>query len=218
MNNNINRWMIIAGLLAAPFYITLIITLGVLEPGYNQLAMPMSILGGVPGTRGLIFNMGVAATGAMVIVFGVGLWRLLPTKITAKIGIALLVIGGLGLVGAGYFHCNEGCVNILKEPDLDGQIHTVVSLLAGMGTALAPFFIWASMRRSEKWKSFTRPTLVLAILANLPGITFWLSFATGYRLLSIEGLIQRLGFIVILIWIFYVTMKLLKQTSHKRIN
>jgi hypothetical protein len=83
-----------------------------------------------------------------------------------------------------------------------------------MGTALAPFLIWVAMRHSEKWKGFGIPTLVTAILANLPGITFWITLFTGYRLESVDGLIQRLGFVIVLIWIFFVTARLWRLASH----
>lgn len=35
MNDTVNRGAVVAGLLAAPFYLTLIIVLGALEPGFR---------------------------------------------------------------------------------------------------------------------------------------------------------------------------------------
>jgi hypothetical membrane protein len=208
-----SKWLVISGLLAAPFYLMLIITLGALEPGYSHLTKPMSLLGGILGARGLAFNIGVVITGMLVIIFSYGLWRQLPAKISAKIALGLFVMGGLGLIGAGIFHCNEGCINILVEPNFVGRLHTIASLLAGMGTGLAPFIVWAAMRKSDKWKRFAAPTLAAAILANVPGIIFWITFATGYALHSIGGLIQRLGFVVTLIWMFYVAIRFWQWTS-----
>jgi len=212
MTKTIQRWPAASGMLAAPFYLTFIVVLGALEPGFSHLTKPMSMLGGVPGVRGLAFNLGVATTGGLIIAFGIGLWRKLPPRTTARIGSVLLVIGGLGLIGAAYFHCNEGCKNILAEPDLVGRLHIVFSLLGGMGTGLAPFFAWSAMRGADNWKDLATPTLVTAFLANLPGITFWITIATGFRLPSIEGLIQRLGFVIVLIWIFFVATRLWRLT------
>lgn len=215
MNVAVHRLPAAAGLLAAPFYLTLVVVLGALEPGFSHLTTLMSTLGGIPGVRGLAFNLGVATTGILVIAFGIGLRRQLPPKMTAKLGFALLVIGGLGLNGAAYFHCNEGCRNILTQPDLVGRLHIVSSLLAGMGTGLAPIFVWVAMRGNEDWKGLATATLVTALLANLPGITFWITIATGFRLYSIEGLIQRLGFVVVLIWVFLVAARLWRLASHE---
>lgn len=215
MNVAVHRWPAAAGLLAAPFYLTLVVVLGALEPGFSHLTTLMSTLGGIPGVRGLAFNLGVATTGVLVIAFGIGLRRQLRPKMSAKLGFALLVIGGLGLNGAAYFHCNEGCRNILTQPGLVGRLHMVSSLLAGMGTGLAPIFVWAAMRGNEDWKGLATATLVTALLANLPGITFWITIATGFRLYSIEGLIQRLGFVVVLIWIFFVAARLWRLASQE---
>ena len=208
MTNTMHRCLSAAGLFAAPFYLALAVVLGALEPGFSHLTRPMSVLGGVPGVRGLVFNFGVAATGVLVIAVGIGLWRKLPPKMSARVGVTLLVLGGLGLIGAAYFHCNEGCKNILAEPDLVGRLHIAFSLLGGMGTGLAPFFVWSAMRGDEGWRDLATPTLGMAIAANLPGIAFWITIATGFRLSSIEGLIQRLGFGVVLIWIFFVARRL----------
>jgi len=204
----------LTGLIAFPFYLALIFILGALEPGYSHLTTPMSLLGGVPGIQGLVFNLGVATTGVLIIIFGIGLSQQLPARASARIGVGLLVLGGLGLIGAGYFHCNDACRNVLSEPDLVGRLHLIMSLLAGMGTALAPFFFWAAMRLSEQWQAYANPTLIAAILANLPGITFWITIFTGQRLEFIEGLLQRLGFIVVLIWIFFVAARLWRQACN----
>ena len=213
INIDSNQGMLISGLLAAPFYLVLIYMLGILEPGFSHLTKPMSLLGGVPGLRGQVFNFGVAFTGVLVIIFGQALWRQLPEKISAKIAFGLFVMGGIGLIGAGVFHCNAGCKNVLQEPDLVGQLHAMLSFLAGMGTGLAPFFAWLAMHKSVQWKRFATLTLLAAILANVPGIIFWLTFLTGYRLESVEGFIQRLGFVVTLIWMFYLTISLLRWKS-----
>ena len=65
----------IAGILVPILYISMVIILGLLEPGYNQRTMMMSILGGVPGYRGAIFNLGLVLIGSLLIVFGFALHR-----------------------------------------------------------------------------------------------------------------------------------------------
>ncbi len=69
------------------------------------------------------------------------------------------------------------------------------------------------MRGNATWQDFAMPTLAAAILANLPGITFWMTMLTGYRLHTVEGLIQRLGFVIVLIWIVFVAARLGRVTS-----
>ncbi|MCK5275327.1 MAG: hypothetical protein KAR37_11805 [Alphaproteobacteria bacterium] len=48
MNDTVNRGAVVAGLLAAPFYLTLIIVLGALEPGFRWNS----------GDRGFRWNSG----------------------------------------------------------------------------------------------------------------------------------------------------------------
>jgi hypothetical membrane protein len=71
--NKSQKWPAIAGMLAPFLYISMIILLGLLEPGYNQRTM-MSVLGGVQGWRGAIFNLGLVLIGIFLIVFGIGLF------------------------------------------------------------------------------------------------------------------------------------------------
>lgn len=198
-----DRFASYAGLIAFPFHVALILILGALEPGYDHRTMTMSALGGVPGARGLAFNLGVGFTGVLIIAFAIGLQRRLSPGWLAQAGTVCLTAGSLGLIGAALFHCNPDCKNVLAEPTLVGRIHMITSLFGGMFSALAPFFFWASMRQDDRWQSFAALALAAGILANIPGIVFWATIATGHRLYSVEGIIQRMGLIVVLIWIFW---------------
>ena len=200
----IRRVAALAGMLAAPFYLTLILVLGALEPGFSHRTSLMSLLGGVAGVRGLVFNLGVAATGILVGAFALGLKRELPSRWSTRVGSALLMLGALGLIGAGAFPCNQGCRNILVAPDLVGRVHTLAAAIAGLGTGLAPFFLAAAMRRDGMWRPLAKPTVVAATLANLPGIAFWIAFLTGHRLPSVEGILQRLGLVIVLLWMVFI--------------
>lgn len=215
MDSGANKVLIVTGLVAAPVYLSLIMVLGELEPGFSHLVNEMSLLGGISGVRGLVFNVGLTFTGILVIVFGFALWHQLPVTISARLALGLFVLGGMGLIGAGLFHCNAGCSNVVEKPELVGRLHVITAFLAGVGTGLAPFSFWAAMRKCEQWKSYATATLIAAILANVPGIIFWVTFLAGYKPDSIAGLIQRLGFVVILIWMFYIAIGRLRQ-SHKK--
>lgn len=213
MNGFLHRTAVAAGLLVGPFYLLLITLLGILEPGFSHRTSLMSLLGGVPGWRGVTFNAGVIMTGALIIVFAMGLRRVLPSITSSTIGFWLLSTGGIGLIGAGLFGCNEGCRNILVEPNFVGRLHTIGSLLGGMGCGLSLVFLWRAIRRSDNWPEVATPTLVAAILANLPGVVFWMTLFANSRLYSVEGLIQRIGFIVVLIWIFFAALRMRKPRN-----
>ncbi|MDH5654965.1 MAG: DUF998 domain-containing protein [Spirochaetia bacterium] len=213
---NFNVWLT-AGFIAAPLYISITALLGFLEEDYSHLTTTMSVLGGVDGFRGLLFNFCVFFTGILVISFGTGLFRQNSGNKMYKFSLGLLWSGGLGLAGAGLFPCSAACRNIFIEPDFTGRLHMISSLLAGMGTGLAPLFIWIAIRREELWQNLKNMTFIFAILSNLPGIIFWITILSDNRLPAIEGLIQRLGFIFVLLWMLYVSLIFFRNDKDKSI-
>lgn len=158
----------------------------------------MSILGGVRGMRGVVFNTGIALTGTMLIAFAIGVHSYISKG--SAIGPLFIALGGIGLIGSAVFHCNEGCTNILKSPDYIGILHSITSFIAGFCLAFAPIVIFPRLKKDAQLRSFAWFTLAMGILANIPGLIFWLSFFT-VRMSSWEGLIQRLGIFIPLIWI-----------------
>ncbi len=63
----------IAGIVAPILYFSMVIILGLLEPNFSHLTKMMSVLGGVQGIRGLLFNVGIATVGILVVLFAIGL-------------------------------------------------------------------------------------------------------------------------------------------------
>ena len=204
-------WRITTGLLAPLFFFVLIFVLGALEPGFNHKASLMSRLGGVPGIRGIAFDIGVVLAGVLIIAFASGLRPQLPSGTASKIGIYLLAIGGLSLVVTGAFPCKPECRNILVEPDFIGRVHLIASFISGVGLAWSPVAIGIAFRNDERWRNWWRPTLAVAVLSNIPGIVLWITLLTGARLHSIEGLLQRSAILVVFVWIFALALKLSMQ-------
>ncbi len=202
------NWRITAGLLAPLFFFVLIFTLGALEPGFIHRASLMSRLGGVPGVRGVAFDVGVALTGVLVIIFASGLRQNLPSSLSSRIAVCLLVIGGLGLMVTGAFPCKPQCRNIIIEPDFVGRVHLIASFISGVGLAWSPLAIGIAFRNDEQWRNWSLPAFAVAIASNIPGIVLWVTLATGARLHSIEGLLQRAGIMIVFVWIFALAFKL----------
>lgn len=208
MSEHSIRRSAMAGLIAAPFFFVLVLVFGAMEPGYSHVSSAISILGGAPGVRGLAFNVGVIATGFLLVAFAFGLSQRLTRGVATRVGTGMLVIGGLGLAGSGYFHCSEGCRNIFAAPDVVGWLHGLSSLAAGIGTGLAPLFIWGAMRRSAQWKDLAIPTLFAGILANMLGIAFWFANLTGSGPTAAEGLFERFALLFAFIWVFAAAARL----------
>jgi hypothetical membrane protein len=214
-NKKIDLYLAISGILVPIFYLGLVIILGLLEPGYSHMTKTMSILGGVGGIRGLIFNLGIPLVGILIILFSITLHKNINKGRGSKIGPILLVLGGIGLIFSGIFHCNLNCTNVLLETDFTGIMHMLFAFIAGMCLAISPFFIFARLRKDYKWKKYSKFTLITGIMANVPGIIFWITLAT-VRFPAIEGLIQRSGIIFIFIWIGMMSYRMLQLSLNKK--
>ena len=206
------KWLAIVGIIAPILYISLAAILGLLEPGYSHRTMMMSILGGVEGIRGAIFNIGLVLTGMLLIAFGFGLHRSINQGRGNKIGLVLLVIAGVGLVGSAYFHCDLGCVNVIQEPNFRGQMHMLFAFFTGLSLSFSPIPFFFNLKKDPRWENYGAVTLAAAILANIPGIIFWITLFTT-RLPEWEGIIQRLGVLFPLIWVEVMAIRLLRLSN-----
>ena len=208
------QWLAIAGIVAPILYISVAIIMGLLEPGYRHKTMMMSILGGVGGWRGAAFNLGLVLTGTLLIAFGFGLHRRINQGRGKRIGLVLLVIAGVGLMGSAYFHCDLGCVNVIQESDFRGQMHMKFAFFTGLSFTFSPIPFLFSLKKDPRWENYYAITLAAAILANIPGIIFWITMFTT-RLPEWEGIIQRLGLLFPLFWVEVMSIQLLRLSKEE---
>lgn len=216
-NNKINRYFAIAGILVPILYLTLVTILGLLEPGYNHMSKMMSLLGGIAGVRGLIFNIGVSIVGILMIVFGVGLHKNINNGKGSKIGPGLIILGGVGLIGACIFHCDVGCANYIVEKNFVGIMHVLTAFVGGLGLGISPFFIFARLRKDPKWGNYKWFTLIMGIITNIPAAVLWITVFTVGAPKETGGMIQRLTLIFPLIWIGVMSLKMLRVNKRQHI-
>jgi hypothetical membrane protein len=204
------QWLFASSGLVAPiFFASMVIVLGLLEPGYSHRTETMSILGGVGGLRGVAFNVGSALTGLLLIAFAIGLHREIGGGEGSRVGPVLIVLGGVGMVGSAIFHCNLDCANVLERPTFAGRMHIVTSFMVGSCLAIAPLAMFARLGKDQRWKNYRWFTLAMGVLANIPGLILWTSFLTT-RMPEWEGLIQRLGIVFPLLWVEVMAIHLLR--------
>ena len=206
---NIKTYIAFAGLIGPTLYIVLVSALAHFEPGFSHRTDMMSILGGVEGIRGLIFNIGVAITGLLFIVFAYGLHQSINKGIGSKIGPILIVLGGMGLLGSAIFNCNVDCLNVIESKTIVGSLHMLSAFAAGICLAISPFFIFFRIQQDKAWEKYRSFSFVTGVLANLPGIVLWVSIFTA-RIPEWEGVMQRLGLLFPLIWIFVLSLQQLR--------
>jgi hypothetical protein len=164
--------------------------------------------------RGAAFNTGLALTGALLIAFGFGLHQGINLGRGKRIGLILLVIAGVGMMGSAYFHCDLGCINVIQEPNFRGQMHMLFAFFTGL-SFFSPIPFFFSIRKDPRWVNYRTVTLAAAILANIPGIIFWITMFTT-RLPEWEGAIQRLGLLFPLIWVEVMAIQLLRLSKGEK--
>ena len=201
------KLFVLFGILAPILFFGIVIIFGLLEPDYNHATRMMSVLGGVGGMRGLLFNLGIGLIGVLIILFAFGLHKSINNGKGSKIGPILLAIGGFSLILSGIFHCDLDCANVMVDRNFIGFMHMFSAFIAGLCLSISPLFIFARFRKDDYWKRYAIPTLMTGIFANVPGIILWITIFTSLTL-EMDGILQRLGIVFVLIWMEAVSWKL----------
>ena len=206
----------LVGMLIPILYISLIIILGALQPRYNHITMMLSPLGGVGGIRGDIFNIGVGTTGGLIILFAIGLNRAVNQSKARLKGVFLFILGGLGLIGAAIMNCNQGCVIDISQDPIRA-LHGIFAFIASISLMFAPLSFYSHFKQDPQWEKLAAFTLTMVILSTISNILFWIMFITK-TLPNILGLLQRLQFLFVLIWIGVSSMVLLLALNRNSIR
>jgi len=127
---------------------------------------------------------------------------------STRIGLVLHLVAGVGMLGSAYFHCEAGCVNSIREPNFRTRMHMLFAFLAGPSFAISPISFYFDLKNVARWASYRGITLAATVLANIPGIIFWITMFTT-RLSEWEDLIQRLGLLFPLLWVEEMAVHLL---------
>jgi len=215
-NRKIYLLVSLVGMLIPISYISLLIIMGVLVPGYNHMRQMLSILGGIGGFRGDIFNIGVGTTGGLIILFAIGFNRAVNQSKASLKTVFLFILGGLGLIGSAIMNCNQGCVIDLSQDPIRA-LHGIFAFIAGISLTFAPLPFYSHFKQDPQWKKLAAFTLTTVILSIIASILFWIMFVTN-TLSNILGLIQRVDFLFGLIWIGVSSMALLLALNRNSIR
>ncbi len=204
------------GMLIPISYISLLIIMGVLVPGYNHMTQMLSTLGGIGGFRGDIFNIGVGTMGVLIIFFAIELTRAVNQRKARLKGVFLFILGGLGLIGAAIMNCNQGCTIDLSQDPIRA-LHGIFALIASISLTFAPLPFYSRFKQDPQWEKLAAFTLTTVILSTISTIMFYIMFVTNI-LPNIIGLMQRLGFLFVLIWIGVSSIVLLLALNRNSIR
>jgi hypothetical membrane protein len=97
----LTKKLLIAGIIAGPFFIVVSLLHGLLRPGFNVVHHPASLLS--VGNLGWIQIATFILTGLMYIALGVGLRRVLTSGIGRRFVAPLFIVLGIAMVAGGVF-------------------------------------------------------------------------------------------------------------------
>src|SRR4029453_926318 len=95
------RTLALAGIIGPISFTTLVVVQGFLQTEYSHVRLPISALAAWP--TGWIQNLNFFVAGALTMAFAYALHRGVQPTRRGNIGVALLVMGGIGLWLAGIF-------------------------------------------------------------------------------------------------------------------
>lgn len=166
---------------------------GALYPGYSHVREGISALAATDSPSAWVMIAGFLALAVATVSAGVTLWVRLRTGIAGRIGAAMVVLAGVGMVVAALARedCSDtrdACAAAESAGTVSGHhvIHQLGSLAVFLVLTIALSVLARGLRRSRAWAHLAVPTR-LAGLAAFAGIAMLVTVGFG----AVEGLVER---------------------------
>lgn len=209
MNRNL-KWCAICGIVGPILFTVVVVTVGLLHPGYNHVTQYISELGASGTPNAIIMNtVGESLLGLLVIAFAFGLHQGIGEGKGSKIGPALVAVGGAGLVAVAIFPCDPGCVNVT----ITGVMHVASARVRIIATILAPLLISLRLKKDSLWQGYRLYSVATSIAG---AIVYLLLLFVLFK--SWNGAVQRILLGVQLLWIEIMAIKLLSLSTRSSVS
>jgi hypothetical membrane protein len=157
-------------------------------PGYSLSQNYISDLGGANSPWALVFDASVIVLGICAIFGALLIWAAFPERPSRGIGLGFLLIAGIGAIGVGVFP--------ETTPVLHGEMHSIVSAVAFIGSGIGLTVLSSAMTPGPHWR-YSRPFTLLMGLVTLVATAL---FLPGVYLGLGPGGMERLIVAPILLW------------------
>jgi hypothetical membrane protein len=184
------RRLALAGIVFPPLWLVVLIVLGFVKPGFNQLTQAGSSES--IGQYGWVQIANFIVLGIALVVFAFGLWQGFGDRLSGRIGSVLMALAGVGLVGAGVFSSDGGN----RAVSFHGNMHMTFSLVLFLSLLIAGFVYARRFWDDRRFAIYSMAT-ALAIPAS-----FALTFVIP------PGLSQRAMLIIVWTWITILGLRL----------
>ena len=169
-----------------------------IRPDYYHGSKAVSELGSVGAPNAVFWNLiGFVFVGLLIALFSVGFQKSISVSGKGRLASYLLIGSGLLWASTGIFPGD-----FEDRDSLTMVLHTVGSLGSGLCFITAVFFYIPAMRASAYWRSSVIPSVSIAMLFILSGFL---------RSGTAPALGQKIGFLILFIWISFMAYKLYKD-------
>jgi hypothetical protein len=172
------RFAAVCGLLAPVTFLVGIVLGGLAQPdAFSSANDDISDLGALTASQAWFYNrIATNLTGLLIVLFALGLWRMVGRSTLGRVGSATLVVMGTGQFLDGMFRLDcrgidAGCVN----ESWHATAHRVESGFTSAALFLAPIILAFAFRRLRVWRPIWIPTLAAmpaVIVASIAGSAF----------------------------------------------
>lgn len=187
------------GVLAPAVYLFSIVFAAAAYPDYRHRSQFISELGTNVSPRAIHFNVGLAATGILLLVFAFGAGLSLAGSrfsLSILLGLALF---GLAVVLMAFFPCDPGCPRV--PTSRAGMAHGLLGLLGALALAAATVLL------SLAWWSVQRPFAIYSLVTALVSV-FLLVTLMVLQIPQWQGTLQRFYAVVALGWVLILSVVL----------
>lgn len=197
----IQKILLLCGVIAGPLFIIVFLIEGALRNGYDAVRRPVSAL--ALGKRGWIQRTNFIVTGALMFGCAFGLHFALASRGGSFWGPFLIGLYALGLVGAGVFVTDAGMRNNAPKSSkqyIDGRLHDVCSLFVFIPLFIDCFVFAHLFAVSESigWQIYS---IASGILFGIGFALFARGFVSVGKLPHVAGLLQRLTIAIGWLWV-----------------
>ena len=203
-------WLALAGQV---LFIASWIVAGALEPGYSHLDEGVSALGSRDAEHAWIVGAGLVVEGLSLAVLGPALLSILPRRRSARVAAACFVIAGAGIALSGLLpidcslEIDARCRRLSDAGSLSWQhyVHLWLGLPIQVALSVSSLAIVRAL--------WPRPVAIALLAGAVPAIVFGILSIPVYEVDGAPGgLVQRVGWAIIHLWVLLVAGGVLHAT------
>ena len=194
-------------MIGAVLFVSVFAVSGWLYPDYSPTRMFVSELS--LGAYGWVQILNFVLTGALLLVFGLGLAAHFSIGAAFRAGPALIQGIGVSLMASGPFTTDPSAM--FQQASIHGIVHGIFGALVFTFAPISCFVFYRAFRRDTYWRPLAVWTLASGVDLTVGVVLLKISQQPGSGLFEWKGLVQRVILFTFMAWIFAFAFRLRRQ-------